>query len=115
MDWCKGRGIDIEDMDLCERINYLFQYAPNQFKFTDGRYFDGGGNEVTQTPIWVRPEVLMKDRFGDFFHVVGHTFGEPEIQTDGDPGGIIKMDALGMGYYLVINDGDPIIKKLKDV
>ncbi len=99
-------------MNLCDQINYLFRYAPERFGFTSGRYFDGKGNEVTQTPIWVRPQALMMDRMGDYFYVVGHTFGDPEIKTDHNPGGVITTDALGLGYYLVIQDGKPEIKRL---
>lgn len=112
--WFKDKEIDIGDMNLCDQINYLFRYGLETFEFTDGRYFDPNGNEVTQTPIWVRPGALMKDRKGDYFYVVGHTFGEPEIIKDHNPGGIIKIDALGLGYYLVIQDGNPKIKRLQE-
>ena len=111
--WCKERGIDITDLDICDQINYLFQYAPDQFKFTSGRYLDNYADEVTQTPIWVRPLALMTDRLGKYFHVVGHTFETPEIKTDHNPGGVITTDALGIGYYVVIHDGIPEIKRLE--
>lgn len=110
--WFQDKDIDIKDMGLCDQVNYLFEYAPNQFKFTNGRYFDDYGDEVTQTPIWVRPGALMKDRLGDYFYVVGHTFGDPEVLTDHNPGGVIKIDALGLGYYLVIQDGEVEFKRI---
>jgi hypothetical protein len=113
IDWIGGRGIDVEGMEVDEVINLAFKFNPQVFKFTDGRYFDPYGNEVCQTPIWVRPEALMKARLGDYFHVVGHTFGDPEVLTDGNPGGVIKIDALSLGYYLVIEGGVHTIKRLK--
>ncbi len=110
--WFKEKEIDIKDMNLCDQINYLFKYAPNQFQFTTGRYFDNYGDEITQTPIWVRPNALMKDRLGDYFYVVGHTFGAPETLTDHNPGGIIKIDGLGLGYYLAIYDDKPEFQRI---
>jgi hypothetical protein len=55
----------------------------------------------------------MKARLGDYFHVVGHTFGDPEVLTDDNPGGVIKIDALSLGYYLTIQDGDHTINRLE--
>lgn len=113
IDWFDGRGIDTKEMEVDEVINLAAQFNLDIFKFTDGRHFDPHGNEVCQTPIWVRPEALMKARLGEYFHVVGHTFGDPEVLTDGNPGGVIKIDALGLGYYLTIQDGDHTINRLE--
>lgn len=113
IEWFDARGIDIVGMGVDEVINFAAQFNLQIFKFTDGRYFDPHGDEVCQTPIWVRPGALMKARLGDYFHVVGHTFGYPEILTDKDPGGVIKIDALGLGYYLQIDDSGHEIKRLE--
>ncbi len=98
-----NRGIDIGEVEVDEIINLIFEYRPSLFGFTLGGNQDNYGNDITQTPIWVRPESLIVDRLGDYFHVVGHTFGEPEIIEDSDPGGVIKIDCLGLNQYLEIN------------
>lgn len=97
------RGIDIGNFSTEEVINILFDSKPDMFKFTPGVKYDSYGDDVTQTPIWVRPESLMVDRLDNYYHVVGHTFGNPEIVEDSNLGGIIKIDCLGLDQYLEIN------------
>src|SRR5690606_36257111 len=43
-------------------INNLFKYKPNAFKFTMGKHHSVYGDDVEQSPIWVRPYSLRKDR-----------------------------------------------------
>ena len=35
-------------------------------------FFSGSGNEITQGPLWIRPEALLKDAFYET-QIVGHT------------------------------------------
>jgi predicted phosphodiesterase len=114
--WFVDNDIDTEDMSLEDKVNFAYQYNLDIFKFTPGRKFDHQGDEITQTPIWVRPDALMSNRLDGYFHVVGHTFGNPQILTDNLEGGVIKIDALGINYYLVINNdigGNEMIPEIK--
>ena len=63
-----------------------------------GDYFDNYGDGVTQSPIWVRPRSLSKDKLDGFIHVVGHTMQEKLSISDE----IILIDTLGTtGEYLI--------------
>ncbi len=107
-EWFIDNGLESNGLE--NTVNLLFEFKPTMFKFTSGEYFDQHGNEVTQTPFWIRPEALIKDRILNYFHVIGHTPGDPEIISFVD-GGIIKIDCLESGYYLEIDNGSPIFKK----
>lgn len=60
------------------------------------------GDDVTQTPIWVRPYSLQIDKLDDFRQVVGHTT-QDKLQIGKH---ITYIDTLGTsGEYLIIEDG----------
>jgi len=90
--------------DVVEGINELFRYKPNKFQFTPGKYNDPYGGEVCQTPIWVRPHSLAKDRLKGCRQVVGHTPHEKLKITDE---GIAFIDTLGSSKeYLKVVKGE---------
>jgi hypothetical protein len=63
------------------------------------------GNDITQGPVWVRPESLAKDMVDGITCVVGHTPAEKlgPMETCSQ---IIRIDCLGWtNEYLVIEDG----------
>ncbi len=74
------------------------------FEFNPGPLLNGYGDEICQTPIWVRPKSLLQDKLDGYIHVVGHTPQPDGIQMDG---GICFIDCLDIGYYLRILDGLP--------
>ena len=67
------KGLDIT-LPLDIQLNDLFEFKPDVYRFTQGRTFSVIGNDVTQTPIWIRPEALSKCLLEDYIHVVGHTY-----------------------------------------
>lgn len=50
-----------------ECFNYAFEELLDWYGF-----FSGSGNEVTQGPLWIRPETLLTDAFYET-QIVGHT------------------------------------------
>lgn len=101
--WARNNHIDIDNIE--ESINELFKYKPLSFMFTVGKNYDNYGNDITQTPIWVRPQSLLEDRIDNYIQVVGHTtVSELRINKS-----VILIDALGTsGEYLQIDNDDKI-------
>jgi predicted MPP superfamily phosphohydrolase len=94
--------------ELDDYINDVFKYSPKYFLF---RGVDPYGNNVTQSPIWVRPESLMEDSVDNYKQVVGHT-SVGIINPDGIYGKFFFIDALGSNEYLIIKDGIPKANKV---
>ena len=103
-DWSKENVI----VDL----NELFKYKPKAFDFNG---LESTGDNVTQTPLWIRPRSLMhankthsKGLKKDYIQIVGHTQMKRLDLTGSDKftGGryyfIDTMDTSGQ--YLVIED-----------
>lgn len=112
--WCKANNIDTGKIE--ESINDLFKYQPNAFRFTKGENGSPYGDDITQSPIWVRPKSLYTDKIANYIQVVGHTTqdiitglnGSRKIYTSGmmvETSGVIFIDTLGTsGEYLQILD-----------
>jgi hypothetical protein len=91
-------------------INDLFKYQPLAFKFTCGEEKCTYGDEVCQTPIWVRPQSLYQDGILPYIHIVGHTTQQELKITDDE---IILIDTLGTsGQFLCITDGKMSVLEL---
>jgi hypothetical protein len=74
--WCKNNDIDVENLSpdvLCDTINDLLYYTPRVFEFTMGRNFSDYGDDVTQSPIWIRRASLFQSAPLHYSQVVGHT------------------------------------------
>jgi hypothetical protein len=68
------------------------------------------GDDVTQSPIWVRLPSLFEDAVTGYVYVVGHTPLEELTITDN----VIGIDTLGTTQeFLIIEDGVPSSAKLK--
>lgn len=85
---------DITKLD--ELINERFKYQPHTFDYSDKDY-SYYGNDINQTPIWIRPEALMKANYDtvlkqNLIQIVGHT---PQNQID------IQGKATGGKYYFI--------------
>ena len=105
--WCAAQRIHLQQLET--EINTLFISNPNAFDFTPGDNFDMYGDDVTQTPIWVRPNSLRKDGVPGFIQVVGHTQQRSITLTTN----VILIDAIGTaGEYLVITNGQPEVKRV---
>lgn len=89
-------------MDIENSINSLFKTNPNAFSYNPGIKNDPWGDEICQTPIWVRPASLLEDHIDGFTQIVGHTI-QYQLELKGE---VIFIDTLGIsGQYLEISDG----------
>lgn len=94
--WCKNNLVQKEFIE--QSINELFRYKPSAFRFTSGRNRSPYGDDVEQSPIWVRPNSLLRDRIEGFIQVVGHTTQNKLVIADD----VILIDTLGTsGEYLI--------------
>ncbi len=110
--WCRntiGKDCFENGETLAHTINNLFDTQPQAFCFTPGRWRDPYGDEVAQSPVWVRPGSLLTDCLDHFTQIVGHTTRKRLI-----PGARITLiDTLGTsGEYLSMVDGDMQAKKV---
>jgi hypothetical protein len=98
--WAAANDVDLTNIE--QSVNDLFKYQPYRFRFTMGEYSNQSGDDITQTPIWVRPTSLKEDMIEGITYVVGHT-PQRELMIFND---LILIDALGVPReYLVITDG----------
>jgi len=107
--WSKNNGID--ESNLEDSVNNLFKTNIKRFKFTLGENLSFGGDDVTQPPIWVRPQSLVKDMVENIICIVGHTqVYNMSILSDKK---LILIDCLGStDEYLLIEDEIPQIKQI---
>jgi predicted phosphodiesterase len=99
--WLANNGYESGPVD--EFINSLFKYQPNRFRFTAGENMSEVGDDITQSPIWVRERSLLEDGVVEFIQVVGHTH-KCEVTYLKEK--VIIIDALFPSKeYLVIKNG----------
>jgi len=111
--WCTNSGIDIDlrGIDLENAINDLFIKNRIFFSFQMGNNLSQSGNDITQPPIWVRPESLLSDMLDDIICVVGHTTVS-RLGLMVELPKLILIDCLGTtGEYLIIENKIPSIGK----
>lgn len=112
--WCqKNLGVNTftDNIVLQQAVNDLFKYQPNSFRFTSGKNYSSTGNDITQSPIWIRPESLGQDKLDGYEFVVGHT-QVPRLMLNqtGIFKNIIQIDCLGYAKeYLIINNNEETI------
>lgn len=99
--------------DLEHSINHLFKTRPNAFCFEMKGATDEYGDDIHQSPIWVRPDSLLKDKLDGFIQVVGHTY-DFNIKELNDIWFIDTLEWYG-GEYLMIENGVIAAKKYKAV
>jgi predicted phosphodiesterase len=105
--WAKANDIDLNDFE--KSINDLFNTRRTAFGFTIGLSSSNSGNDITQTPIWVRLPSLDRDIIDNVVCVVGHT---PQLNIDVNYK-IIAIDTLGTSEeYLIIENNIPKVGKL---
>ena len=103
--WASNNNVDLTQggKSIENQINDLFRHKPIAFGFTIGENFSFSGDDICQSPIWVRPNSLRKDRTDGFVQIVGHTPQRKLVIDDS----IVLIDTLGTsGEYLVITDGE---------
>lgn len=90
------------DVDL---LNDVFLYKLDWFGFQQGKDWSKGyeltGNQITHSPIWVRPPALLSDKIDGHKQVVGHTV-QKSIRVVND---IALIDVLSTSgeYFLLEN------------
>jgi predicted MPP superfamily phosphohydrolase len=105
--WVDNNEIDTYNIE--ESINVKFMKNMEAFRFEYGENLDRSGNDVTQSPIWVRIPSLLKDMVKGFTYIIGHT----TIKELHMANNIIAIDCLGTSKeYLVIKDGEAFAKKI---
>lgn len=100
--WCKQFNINIKDLE--NNVNEAFITTPKIFNFNDGRNFSNTGDDVCQTPIWVRPNSLNKDMLNGYIQIVGHSEVK-DIDLDLYDRKIILTDCQKYKQYLTIENG----------
>lgn len=113
--WLKSTGYQgkIENELIQNYINDLFRFKPLSFRFTPGNQFDmyGTGEDISQTPIWIRPKSLLQDGLNPYIFVVGHTMQE---QMTNIANKIYLIDTLGTSEeYFVLEDGKITFQTIK--
>jgi predicted phosphodiesterase len=108
--------VGYEDEPLEEYINDLWRYKPLAFMFNGTNAY---GDDVEQSPIWIRPRSLMKANKitlrNKYIQIVGHT-GVEKIDINGRATGgrYYFIDTLGnkTKEYIVIEDKKITVKIL---
>ena len=73
-------------------LNDLFVKYPHKFEFSMGDNYSLTGDDICQSPIWVRPKSLSKNALNGYIQIVGHTVQE-KINVINNS--IILIDTLG--------------------
>jgi predicted MPP superfamily phosphohydrolase len=98
--WAAQNNIDPDNIE--QSVNDLFRFRPNSFAFTEGENYSPSGDDICQTPVWVRPRSLLKDRIEGFVQIVGHT-AQKKLKITND---VVVIDTIATsGQYLQIVDG----------
>lgn len=97
--------------NVADDLNELWKHKPKEFCFNG--YRSDTGDEVMQTPIWIRPSSLMRagkmkrEMYKKYIQVVGHT-PMKKIDREGKSTGgrYYFVDTLPTsGEYMIITDG----------
>ena len=105
--WASNHPIDLRNIQ--QSVNELFRVNPNAFGFTPGEEYEPSGDETCQSPLWVRPQSLLKDRIEGYKQVAGHTPQDKLVLAED----IVLIDTLGgSGEYLQILDGEMSVLKI---
>jgi len=98
--WEKNKN----ENNIADFLNDLFHHKPNHFGFDSYfdkgyGYADGYGNDIWQTPIWIRPKALQHSNkkttlLKNYIQIIGHT-PQPSLDIKG------KANNTGGKYYYI--------------
>lgn len=92
--------------NVAQLINERFIEDANAFCFSGN---DPYGDDITQTPIWIRPPSLLKDAIHTLTQVVGHTMVERITKSSN----VYFIDTMqSCQQYLMLENGEIVIKQL---
>jgi len=103
--------------DIAGDLNKLFLTKPNAFRFNG---VEPTGNDVYQTPIWIRIESLLLANKGNLEHELVQVFGHTKFHTISTVGKITMgkyqlIDCLGTsGEYMIIENDSIFYRKYHD-
>ncbi len=109
--WCAANQLNTSCNcnDFEKNANDLFYTSRQAFKFKMGVNRSSTGDDITQSPIWIRPSSLAEDKIDDYVQVVGHTACE-KVKIEND---IVMIDTLGFSKeYIIIQDEKMHIVKM---
>jgi hypothetical protein len=105
--WCENNEIDLYNIE--ESVNVRFMKNMESFRFEYGENLDRSGDDVTQSPIWVRIPSLFRDMVKGFTYIIGHTTVKEMHMANN----IIAIDCLSTSNeYLVIQNGEALARKI---
>ena len=86
-----------------DNLNDKFRSDPGVLNFGNNMMYSSYGDDITQSPIWIRPESLLRSKLEDYIHVIGHT----QVTDITSNEGIILTDVLGTKkQYLKLEETD---------
>jgi len=104
--FCQQTGIDVNNLD--KSLSDFWRYRPQVFQFNPGDRHDAYGNEMCQSPIWIRPPALAADYVKRYVHIVGHT---PSDRITKYTFGYVVDCHPHSRQYLVIQDDKEYIRE----
>jgi predicted MPP superfamily phosphohydrolase len=105
--WCENNDIDL--YNIGDSVNIEFNKNLKAFNFQIGDNMSRSGDDVTQSPIWVRIPSLLRDMVKGFTYVIGHSTVKEMYMANN----IIAIDCLGTsGEYLVIENEKTLARKI---
>ena len=105
--WCNDNNIYVPD--IVNSINQAFALNKRILKFNGINVY---GDDVTQSPIWVRPRSLVSDGVEGYVQVVGHTTQQKMTVIENQ---FILIDTLGTTeQFLYIENNEAKPKTLND-
>jgi len=104
--WCMANmGVDQvhQPKAFVAQANQLLYQKPHCLQFTPGTNNDVFGYDVTQSPVWIRPHILMTDMLPFYTQVVGHT-PQNMITIENN---VVMIDTLGTSWeYLRLQNAE---------
>ena len=103
--------------NIADDLNNLFLVRPRAFMFNG---VEPSGDDIYQTPIWIRVESLLLANKGSLEHELIQVFGHTQFHTISTVGKLTNgryqlIDCLGTsGEYMIIENGSIFYRKYQD-
>ena len=100
---------EVACLDSPEKVTFdLMMQYPYPLSFNTFEGYNSYGESISQSPIWIRPNSLIKDKLDGFDQIVGHTPSKCPICCDFDDTNKIWIVDTMPNYYLQIIDNKVI-------